>query len=215
MDMLIFSMMDVVIILAKLECHLCFVCKLNYLFGAHMCYGDVTTPVAVSSINLAAVEYLYWFPMWWVHGVCWWAHSKIHKNDTSKALWCTRHIVLLGYATIKLAKLKIVNDTVTSITGRWGKLRRILSDMFKCIEVRLSYVCNNITTPMAPLLYIRLRQDLRSDFLTCAIIFQHQCLLCSALHWGKTCSSLQGSCKFNKDWQRHQGNKKTNRNQMT
>ena len=30
-----------------------------------------------------------------------------------------------------------------------------------------------------------------------------------------TCSLLQGSCKFNKDWQRHQGNKKTNRNQMT
>jgi hypothetical protein len=30
-DMLISSMMDVVIILAKLVCHLCFVCKLNYL----------------------------------------------------------------------------------------------------------------------------------------------------------------------------------------
>ena len=40
------------------------------------------------------------------------------KNDTSKALQCTHQIVLLGYATIKLAKLKIVNDTVTSITGR-------------------------------------------------------------------------------------------------
>jgi len=40
------------------------------------------------------------------------------KNDTSKALQCTHKIVLLGYATIKLAKLKIVNDTVTSITGR-------------------------------------------------------------------------------------------------
>ena len=39
------------------------------------------------------------------------------KNDTSKALQCTHQIVLLGYATIKLAKLKIVNDTVTSITG--------------------------------------------------------------------------------------------------
>ena len=32
MDMLISSMMDVVIISAKLVCHLCFVCKLNYLF---------------------------------------------------------------------------------------------------------------------------------------------------------------------------------------
>ena len=42
MDMLISSMMDVVIILAKLVCHLCFVCKLNYLFGAHMRYGGVT-----------------------------------------------------------------------------------------------------------------------------------------------------------------------------
>ena len=42
MDMLISSMMDVVIISAKLVCHLCFVCKLNYLFGAHMRYGGVT-----------------------------------------------------------------------------------------------------------------------------------------------------------------------------
>ena len=39
--MLISSMMDVVIISAKLVCHLYFVCKLNYLFGAHMCYGGV------------------------------------------------------------------------------------------------------------------------------------------------------------------------------
>ena len=43
---------------------------------------------------------------------------KYKKNDTSKALQCTHQIVLLGYATIKLAKLKIVNDTVTSITRR-------------------------------------------------------------------------------------------------
>jgi hypothetical protein len=42
MDMLISLMMDVVIILAKLVCHLCFVCKLNYLFGGHMCYDGVT-----------------------------------------------------------------------------------------------------------------------------------------------------------------------------
>ena len=40
------------------------------------------------------------------------------KNDTSKALQCTHQIVLLGYATIKLAKLKIINDTVISIIGR-------------------------------------------------------------------------------------------------
>ena len=59
MDMLISSMMDVVIISAKLVCHLCFVCKLNYLFGAHMCYGGVTTPVIISSINSAIVDYLY------------------------------------------------------------------------------------------------------------------------------------------------------------
>ena len=70
MDMLISSMMDVVIILAKLVGHLCFVCKLNYLFGAHMCYGGVTAPVAISSINLAVVQYLYGFLMSWVHGVC-------------------------------------------------------------------------------------------------------------------------------------------------
>ena len=95
------------------------------------------------------------------------------KNDTSKALQCTHKIVLLGYATIKLAKLKIVNDTVTSITGRRGKPQRILLDAFKCTEVGLSYVCNNISTPMAALLCIRLRQDLRSDFLMCAITFQH------------------------------------------
>ena len=152
--------MDVVILSAKLVCHLCFVCKLNYLFGVHMCYGGVTAPVAVLSVNSAIVEYLYWFLMSWVHGVCWWGHSKIHKNDTSKALQCTRHIVLLGYATIKLAKLKIINDTVISIIGRREKLRRILSNAFKCIEVRLSYVCNNISTPMATQLCIRLRQDL-------------------------------------------------------
>jgi hypothetical protein len=36
MDMLISSMIEVVIISAKLVCHLCFICKLNYLFGAHM-----------------------------------------------------------------------------------------------------------------------------------------------------------------------------------
>ena len=59
MDMLISLMMDVVIISAKLVCHLCFVCKLNYLFGAHMCYGGVTAPIAVSSANSAIVEYLY------------------------------------------------------------------------------------------------------------------------------------------------------------
>ena len=59
MDMLISSKMDVVIISAKLVCHLCFVCKLNYLFGAHMCYGGVTALVVVSSANLAVVEYLY------------------------------------------------------------------------------------------------------------------------------------------------------------
>jgi hypothetical protein len=36
------------------------------------------------------VEYLYWFLMLWVHGECWWGHSKmLHKNDTSKALQCT------------------------------------------------------------------------------------------------------------------------------
>ena len=138
-----------------------------------MCYDGVTAPIAVSSFNSAVVEYLYWFLMSWVHGVCWWGHSKIHKNDTSKALQCTRHVILLGYATIKLAKLKIVNDIVTSIIGKWGKLWRILSDMFKCTEVGLSYVCNNISTPMAPLLCIRLRQDL----LLAARFFQVQQIL--------------------------------------
>jgi hypothetical protein len=152
MDMLISLMMYVVIISAKLVCYLCFVCKLNYLFGAYMCYGGVTAPVTVSSINSVVVEYLCWFLMSWVHGVCWWGHSKIQKNDTLKALQYICHIVLLGYATIKLAKLKIVNDTVTSITGRRRKLWRILSDTFKCTEIGLSYVCNNILTPMAPLL---------------------------------------------------------------
>jgi hypothetical protein len=59
MDMLISSMMDIIIISTKLVCHLCFVCKLNYLFGAHICYGGVTALVIVSSVNLAIVEYLY------------------------------------------------------------------------------------------------------------------------------------------------------------
>jgi hypothetical protein len=51
MDMLNSSMMDIVIISAKLVCHICFIYKLNYLFGVHMCYSGVTAPVAVSSIN--------------------------------------------------------------------------------------------------------------------------------------------------------------------
>ena len=59
MDMLISLIMDVVIISSKLVCHLCFVCKLNYLFGVHMCYGGVTAPVAVSSVNSVVVQYLY------------------------------------------------------------------------------------------------------------------------------------------------------------
>jgi hypothetical protein len=59
LDMLISLMMDVVIISAKLVCHLYFLCKLNYLFGVHMCYGGVTAPVAVSSVNSAVVQYLY------------------------------------------------------------------------------------------------------------------------------------------------------------
>jgi hypothetical protein len=59
MDMLICTMMDVVIILAKLVCHLCFVCTLNYLFGGHMYYGGITAPIAVSSVNSAILEYLY------------------------------------------------------------------------------------------------------------------------------------------------------------
>jgi hypothetical protein len=59
MDLLISSMMDVVIISAKLVCHLCFVCKLNCLFCARMCYDGVTAPIAVLSVNSAIVEYLY------------------------------------------------------------------------------------------------------------------------------------------------------------
>ena len=59
MDILISSMMDVISISAKLVCHLYFVCKLNYLFGVYMCYGGVTAPVAISSVSLAVVEYLY------------------------------------------------------------------------------------------------------------------------------------------------------------
>jgi hypothetical protein len=59
MDMFISSMMDVVIILAKLVCHHCFVCKLNYLFGVHMCYGGVIALVTISSINSAVLQYLY------------------------------------------------------------------------------------------------------------------------------------------------------------
>ena len=59
MDMLISSMMDVIIISAKLVCHLCFVCKLNYMFGMQMCYGVVIAPIAISSVNSAVVEYLY------------------------------------------------------------------------------------------------------------------------------------------------------------
>ena len=43
MDMLISSKMDVVIISAKLVCHLCFICKLNYLFGTTMRVPYYTT----------------------------------------------------------------------------------------------------------------------------------------------------------------------------
>ena len=49
MGMLIVSMMDVVIISAKLVCHLCFVCKLNYLFWCTLalwwCYNNISTPM--------------------------------------------------------------------------------------------------------------------------------------------------------------------------
>ena len=79
----------------------------------------------------------------------------------------------MGYADEGTPKLKIVNDTVTSITGRQEKLQRILSDAFKCTEVEFSYVCNNISTPMVPLLCIRLRQDL----LLAARFFQVQQIL--------------------------------------
>jgi len=164
-----------------------------------MCYGGVTAPIAVSFVNSAVVEYLYWFLMPWVHEVCWWGHSKIHKNDTSKALQCTRHVVLLGYATIKLAKLKIVNDIVTRITGKWGKLWRILSDAFKCTEARLSYVCNNISTPLAPLLCIKLRRDLRSDF-------QHQ--------WLYSALDFASSIKIDKDTKATKKQTKTKRPEL-
>ena len=40
---------------------------------------------------------------------------KYTKMTLQKHYNAPCHIVLLGYATIKLAKLKIVNDTVTSI----------------------------------------------------------------------------------------------------
>jgi hypothetical protein len=36
----------------------------------------------------------------------------------------------------------------------------VLLEMTNCTEVGLSYVCNNISTPMATQLCIRLRQDL-------------------------------------------------------
>ena len=49
-------------------------------------------------------------------------YTKMTLQKHYNAPQCTHHIVLLGYATIKLAKLKIINDTVTSITGRRGKL---------------------------------------------------------------------------------------------
>ena len=53
----------------------------------------------------------------------------IKQWEREKAL-CIHRADLL-YA-IKLVKLKIVNDTVTSIIGKEEKLRRILSDVFKC-----------------------------------------------------------------------------------
>jgi hypothetical protein len=53
MDMLISSMVDVVIILAKLVCHLCYLCfvyKLNYfVWCAHAlgwCYNNILAPMA-------------------------------------------------------------------------------------------------------------------------------------------------------------------------
>ena len=41
-------------------------------------------------------------------------YTKMHLKSTTMH----HHIVLLGYATIKLAKLKIINDIETSIIGR-------------------------------------------------------------------------------------------------
>jgi hypothetical protein len=48
---------------------------------------------------------------------------------------------------------------MSDVSKRGKILWRILSDMTKYIEVR-PYMCNNISTPMATQLYIRLRQDL-------------------------------------------------------
>ena len=136
------------------------------------------------------------------------------KNDTSKALQCTHQIVLLGYATIKLAKLKIINETVTSIIGIRGKLQMILSDTFKCTMVELSYVCNNISTPMATLLcYTKARLAVGLSYVCNNISTPMAPLLCITLRRDLlvTARFLQVQQRLIKTPRQH----KTNRNQTT
>ena len=113
MDLLILSRVDVVIIVTKLVFHLCCVCKLVYSSSTNntlwWCYRSRHRFIALlweeeglcdneEGRSTVVVEYLYWFLMLWLHGECWWGHSKIHKNDTSKALQCTHHCTTrLGY----------------------------------------------------------------------------------------------------------------------
>ena len=121
MDLLISSRMDVVIIAAKLVCHLYCVCKLVYFSNANStiwwCYssrrfirwvrisvrsprgpcpplrgGKRRTVRQWRTKRCNSSRILRFISnVIWVHRECWWGHSKIYKNDTLKVLQCTRH----------------------------------------------------------------------------------------------------------------------------
>ena len=52
--------------------------------------------------------------------------------------------------------------------------------------------------PLQHLHCLRRSKKWQADFLACSVIFQHQWIFFSALDYGQTCSSIQGSSKFDK-----------------
>jgi hypothetical protein len=93
--------MDVVIIAAKLVCHLCYVCKLVYFSGAPSSKRrkKIEGTRDNEERSTVIVEYLDSFLMLYGYmGNADEGTPKYKKNNTSKTLQCTRHCTTgLGY----------------------------------------------------------------------------------------------------------------------
>ena len=74
--------------------------------------------------------------------------NKVPFDVMSRCIWCIFLMLRVG-SFLRVRRVQTRK-----------KLWRILLDVTKCTEVGLSYVCNNISTPMATQLCIRLRWDL-------------------------------------------------------